>query len=255
MAPECYSGHMADDARPLVRSALEGGAPPRGQPPQPRKFTREQFDHMRERGFFAEYEKVELFEGVVYLYSAVAEPTPPRFTRAQFDEMVTAGFFSEGERVELFEGEVISMMGEGNAHADAVNLLAKALRGVAAESIDVFERTRLDLPDGTEVYPDVLVCLAGTRTKNLNPQTVKLVIETSDSSLSFDRKRKGPRYAASGFQEYWIFDVRSRRLWICRDPSADGEWGLVAKVEGDAMASPLFAPDAKIMLPKVDLDE
>lgn len=210
---------------------------------------------MRERGFFAEYEKVELFEGVVYLYSAVAEPTPPRFTRAQFDEMVTAGFFSEGERVELFEGEVISMMGEGNAHADAVTLLARALRKVLAPSLEVRERTRLNLPDGTEVYPDVIVCEEQAMTAGLNVDTVRLIVETSDSSLSFDRKRKGPRYAASGFQEYWIFDVRSRRLWVCRDPSADGEWGLVTKVEGDAMASPLFAPDAKIALPKVDPDE
>lgn len=246
---------MADDASPLVRSALEGGAPPPGQAPQARKFTREQFDHMKARGFFTEYAKVELLEGEIYGYSAVAEPAPPRFTRGQFDEMVAAGFFSEGEHVELIEGEVISMMGEGAAHADAVTLFARFLRKTLPAGLEVRERARLDLPDGTEVYPDIMVCEEEALTAGLNANTVALLVETSDTSLNFDRSRKGPRYAASGFREYWVFDMRSRRLWIYREPSSDGEWGNVTKIEGDATASPLFASESQVPLPKVDLGE
>ncbi len=88
--------------------------------------------------------------------SASQSPPPAsrRFTRAEFDAMIAMGLFPEGERVELIGGEIITMTGEGPLHVDGTDLLFDALQAIVPPGVVARSRTRLDLPDETEVYPD-----------------------------------------------------------------------------------------------------
>jgi Uma2 family endonuclease len=45
-----------------------------------------------------------------------------------------------------------------------------------------------------------------------------LAVEVSDSTLSFDRKRKMPLYAAAGVPELWILNLRNDVILVFRDP-------------------------------------
>jgi Uma2 family endonuclease len=169
-----------------------------------------------------------------------------RFSRAEFDGMVERGMFREGERVELIRGIITSMMGEGWPHVDAVDRLADALADIAPAGLSVRVRTRLDIGEDSEVYPDILVEAKGTDPRQRSPANVLLLVEVSDTSLAADRKVKAAEYAAAGFREYWIVDVNARRLWIHRDP-ANGMWTREDSA-GEEGAAPLFAPDTVVPL-------
>ena len=176
-------------------------------------------------------------------------PRPKRFTQAEFQAIIAAGIIEEGARVELIGGEIYDMAGEGYLHGDGAALLVEALRAAIGAEFSVLMNTRLDLGADSEVYPDILVCLNGTPVKARNPSTVALLVEVADTSLVRDRDVKGPRYAAAGFKEFWIHEPRERRIWVHREPMADGRWGLVFKREGADTLTPLCAPDRAVMIP------
>jgi Uma2 family endonuclease len=179
---------------------------------------------------------------------------PRRFTRADFDRMVEIGLFGPGERVELISGEIVAMAGEGHAHADAVDDLARVLAAALSSTHEVIVRSRLDLPDESETYPDIMVCAPGMRARDRDSANVFLLIEASESRLTYDRNTKSRLYAAAGFQEYWVFEIAARRMWVYRAPSADGEWGSVTKYEGHETVSPLCSPNTAITLPLIAPD-
>ena len=118
-----------------------------------------------------------------------------RFTRTEFDDMVSRGMFREGERVELVGGIITSMMGEGYPHVNAVDRLADALFGILPPDLAVRVRTRLDVLEDSEVYPDILVESKNIRPEDRSPENVYLLVEVSDSSLATDRKIKADTYA------------------------------------------------------------
>jgi hypothetical protein len=169
-----------------------------------------------------------------------------RFTRAEFDDMVARGMFKESERVELIGGIITSMMGEGYPHVNAVDRLAAALSRICPEGLIVRVRTRLDVLDDTEVYPDILVEDDGIDARDRSPSNVHLLVEVSDSSLAADRKVKAAEYAEAGFREYWVLGLKARRLWVYRHP-VDGKWTSESEV-GEEGGAPLFAPERRVPL-------
>jgi len=79
---------------------------------------------------------------------------------------------------------------------------------------------------------------------------VLLVVEVSDRTLEFDRTVKAGLYARAGLEEYWIVDVRGRRVLVHRE-AADGRWqSIVAYGEGESV-SPLAAPEAELAVTRL----
>lgn len=163
---------------------------------------------------------------------APALPAPRRFTRAEFDAMAEAGVFGEGERAELLGGVVYSMPGEGFPHADAVDQLADALSSVMPSGFALRVRTRLDLPEDGEVYPDILVQQAGVLGAQRGPATVPLIVEVSISSLTYDLTIKGERYANAGFPEFWVLEPAARRAGCIATPWPRGGGARCSKLGG-----------------------
>ena len=54
-----------------------------------------------------------------------------------------------------------------------------------------------------------------------NPTSALLVVEVSETTLSYDRNTKGSLYAAAGITDYWIVNVVGRQVEVYRDPVPD----------------------------------
>src|SRR5207249_258912 len=84
---------------------------------------------------------------------------------------------------------------------------------------------RIQMPvtlDTSEPEPDIVLARGPERefaNRHPAPADVVLVVESSDSTLTYDRSVKGPAYARNGLPEYWIINVVDRRVEVFTDPT------------------------------------
>jgi Uma2 family endonuclease len=145
-----------------------------------------------------------------------------RFNRDQFYRMVDAGIF-DGIRVELIDGEIVEMPAQSNIHALAIKLCEDALNAIYGAGHWVRVQMPLDLTPYSSPDPDLAVIPGSPRTHSTraNPTSALLVVEVSESSLSYDRGDKSNLYAVSGIQDYWIVNLVDRQVEVHRNPIAD----------------------------------
>ena len=72
------------------------------------------------------------------------------------------------------------------------------------------------------VEPDLMICPASLQPTTLLASAVILIVEVSDSSLSYDRTIKAQLYAEAGVQEYWSVDANSLRTMVHLGPGSGG---------------------------------
>jgi Uma2 family endonuclease len=77
-----------------------------------------------------------------------------------------------------------------------------------------------------------------------------LVVEVSDSTLSFDLRTKAALYARAQIVEYWVLDIAGRRLIVHRNPEA-GRYTSVVAYGAEETASPLAAPESCLRIKDV----
>jgi Uma2 family endonuclease len=79
-----------------------------------------------------------------------------------------------------------------------------------------------------------------------------LVVEVSDSTLGYDRRRKSRRCASRGVLDYWIVNLIDRQLEVRRQPVADGtepfgySYASLTVLRPTDVVSPLARRGAKI---------
>ena len=175
-----------------------------------------------------------------------------KFSKAEYYRMAEMGFFN-GQRVELIDGEVILMSPQEAGHATAVELVARILEKAFGEGYHVRDQKPLDLGEGQEPEPDATVVVGSPRDyAQSHPKTAVLVVEVALSSVDYDREVKGSLYAKSGIPEYWLLNLRDRRLEVFREPIPMPEqiFGFGYKSMRiylpDETVSPLAKPDAQV---------
>ena len=145
-----------------------------------------------------------------------------RFSRAQYEQMVEAGVFGPEDRLELLDGEIIDMAPQKSRHATAITLLANTLAAVSGPDQTLRVQLPLALDDRSEPEPDIAVVPGGPRDyRDAHPTTALLIVEVADTSLAYDRVSKLAAYARAGIPEYWILDLNSETLEVCRKPIGD----------------------------------
>ena len=175
-----------------------------------------------------------------------------KFTKAEYYRMAEMGFF-EGQRVELIDGEVVLMSPQEAEHATAVELVAEILRHVFTGRFHVRDQKPLDLGEGYEPEPDIAVVEGSPRDySSTHPKSAALVAEVALTSLDYDRTVKSSLYARAGIPEYWVLNLRDRRLEVFREPFPQPEtpfgYGyrhLTVFLPDDEVA-PLCKPEAKV---------
>lgn len=193
---------MADDLRPNRKQDLEGA----DQPPRERLLTVEEFFRLGDLGFLEEPGKHELWDGRIVV-------TPPA----------------------------------GPSHMDCERRVVRALV-LAIERAGLSEQFGVQPGGGVRIgkhnfrAPDVMIVRLPFDTENLpTGESVALVIEIALTSLPFDLTEKRSKYAGAGIAEYWVIDVRRRRLHPFRNPKG-GDYSDCEPLETGAAISPLFAP-------------
>jgi len=179
------------------------------------------------------------------------EPAPNRvrWTRRQCEALLEAEFLTG--RYELIDGEILSKMGQKPPHGVIVVLLLKWLAGVfGLDFVRVQAPIEVGTPDAdyNEPEPDLAVTrlpLTDYLARYPRPEELLLVAEVSDSTLQFDRTKKAALYARAGIQEYWVLDVKGRRLFVHRQPAAEGYQEITAYSNDESVAT-LARPDALI---------
>ena len=78
-----------------------------------------------------------------------------------------------------------------------------------------------------------------------HPDRALLIIEVAEISLDYDRKTKGPLYAASDVPEYWIVDIEARCVEIHTDPAGEAYASVRIARQGEVIA-PAALPEAKL---------
>jgi Uma2 family endonuclease len=77
------------------------------------------------------------------------------------------------------------------------------------------------------------------------PEEVLLIIEVADSSLAYDRAVKRSLYARHGVPEFWIVNLVSGEVEVCRTPTGD-RYASVSQVGREATLEPQLLRGAAI---------
>ena len=152
----------------------------------------------------------------------VDKPQRRRLTVDDFAKMCEVGIFSAEDRVELIDGELVEMPPMGPPHSGIVNRLAKVLILRLGDTADVRIQSSVLLSTYTQPEPDLAVVrpdLDQYLQRHPVPQDILIAIEVADSSLTYDREQKMPRYAAAGVPEAWLVNMRARTITVYTDPS------------------------------------
>lgn len=146
---------------------------------------------------------------------------PLRISRALYDRMIEAGIFTTRDRIELLEGRLYEMSPMGNPHRAVLNHIAAWIHRSVPEGWHINSQTPIALDDFSEPEPDFAI-VRGTTKDYLDhqpaPADIGLIVEVSDTSLAYDRKRKLPVYAETGIPEYWIINLMDNVIEIRTDP-------------------------------------
>ena len=149
----------------------------------------------------------------------VAVPTRHQFTVDDVKQFVAAGVLTEDDRVELVEGDLIDMSPINEPHADTVDLFTDHLIEQIGRAARVRFANPVKLSDLSIVQPDIaIVRRQRYRQAHPVPDDVLLLIEISDSTLSFDLRTKVPLYARTGIPEVWVVDVKAQLIHQFRHP-------------------------------------
>jgi Uma2 family endonuclease len=171
-----------------------------------------------------------------------------RLSVQDYHQMAESGILQPDERIELLEGQIIQMAAKGTAHSAAVTRIERLLRNRLGERVLLRFQDPVRLNDYSEPEPDVAVVQPNTlfyEDHHPIPSEVFLLIEVSDTTLKFDREVKSPAYARSGIAEYWVLDVKARKLHVYRVPGTDG-YQSEAILSEELTVAPLAFPDCVI---------
>jgi Uma2 family endonuclease len=182
----------------------------------------------------------------------VITPRPYRWTREEFFQMLDLGWFQD-KRVEMIGGEVIEMAAQLDLHLASVTLTTDALRAAFGSGYWVRAQGSLDLSPHGIPSPDLAVTPGSPQAA---PRTIAksalLVVEVSDTTVSYDRYHKMSLYAAGGVADYWIVNLVQRQLEVYRDPVTDStqlfgfRYNSRTILDPPDKVSPLAAPQASI---------
>jgi Uma2 family endonuclease len=180
-----------------------------------------------------------------------AGPQPRRWTKEEYYRLGELGFF-RGQKVELIEGELMVASPQKSLHSAVVDLVDDVLTLAFGRGYSVRCQLPLDLGQPTEPEPDAAVVVGGPRQYlAAHPTSAELIVEVAESSLDYDRDRKGSLYACAGIRDYWIVNLVDNQVEVYRDPVADPQaprgWRYSSRTDlRTGSVSPLALPQAAV---------
>ncbi|MEM9540297.1 MAG: Uma2 family endonuclease [Cyanobacteria bacterium P01_E01_bin.42] len=173
------------------------------------------------------------------------------FTLEEYHRAIDAGLFCD-RRVELIEGLIVEMPPEGTEHVyfeeNLVDRLKRSLPGRAY----IRESKPITLSN-SEPEPDIVVARL-PRSQYIEhhpfPEDISLLIEVSKATRNRDLSTKKQLYAAANIPEYWIVDIKNRKLIVFRSPES-GDYQQSIALSVSETVSPLAFPDLAIAVSEI----
>ena len=168
----------------------------------------------------------------------------------EWHELVDSGVL-EGKSIELLEGNIVEMSPEGIEHSYTNQSVSDYFRELLKGKAHVREAHPITL-DNSEPEPDIAIVELPTtiyRQHHPFPQNIYLLIEVSNRTLSKDREQKTITYARNGIPEYWIIDLKNRKLIVHTQPQ-NNIYSQVTEYQSGAIALQAF-PNINVNLSKL----
>ena len=162
-------------------------------------------------------ERTQCMSWKAFLMATSVEIARP-LQRAEYDALVANGVFRD-ERIELLDGALVPMSPIGPPHSSAVQKLMELLLPALLGRATVRVRSPFAAHELSEPEPDIaIVPTDNDDYATRHPTQAHLIIEVADSSLDRDRDAKLQIYALSGVPEYWVVNLRQRRIEVHTAP-------------------------------------
>jgi Uma2 family endonuclease len=185
--------------------------------------------------------------------SAAFTPTRTRITTNRYQMMVATGVLTKYDRIELIEGDMLDMAPIGTRHSAITSKLHEVFVLAVSRSATVVSGGPVNLGEFSQPQPDLMLLKRRAdfySGKTPESADVLLLIEVSDSSLSFDQSVKLNLYARYGVAEYWVVDVEGKRVVTYLEPAAKGYVRKIEFAAPDTVAPQAF-PDIKIAVGEI----
>jgi Uma2 family endonuclease len=180
-----------------------------------------------------------------------SKPSPRDWTRDEYHRAAEVGILRPNEKLELIEGEILSKSPIGSQHSVTVHNVFRFLSAAFSDSHYVTIHQPIALSDNSEPEPDVFIAVgkpSDYEDHHPTPAELKLVVEISDTTLSFDRTRKAALYSASKIGEYWIVNLVARQIEVYRRPDPSAPFQEAFLIKEDLVISPEYAPSVGVLV-------
>lgn len=175
-------------------------------------------------------------------------PGPRRWTIEEYRKLGKAGLFTDRKTI-LLDGEIMVMPLPDPPHNLSLGLADQYLRSICPAGHHVRNQMAFDVGTENDPGPDLAIVPGSLRDyADRQASEAVLVVEVADSSLLLDTTRKVELYAAARVPEYWVIDLKNRKLLVFREPLPQPE-GRGAEAyrarfafDADQEVAPLAAP-------------
>jgi Uma2 family endonuclease len=161
--------------------------------------------------------------------------------------MAEIGVIGPNERLELVEGDLMEMSPKGARHEWLKTCLNRYFGKNCPDGIMFAPAPGWKIDEFTYLEPDFLFFGDALRIDEVKPQDALLVIEVSDSSLTFDLRTKAALYGRSGVRDYWVIDAAKRETHVHLNPKLDG-YGALRTYGEDIPLEPTFISKMPVMV-------
>src|SRR5919197_3836636 len=169
------------------------------------------------------------------------------WTVEDIERMVEVGILREPEPFELIGGELVAMAAKNRQHEVLRTELGLFWARRCPLDLKIASETPLRLCDYDAPEPDFMVYPASLLAPDVRADTVVLVAEIADASLSIDLNTKAQRYAAAGVREYWVINARALVTSVRREPQSSG-YANRQDLAATEILTPLLAPSLGVRL-------
>ena len=142
-----------------------------------------------------------------------------KWSIAEYHKMIEAGILRD-RSIQLIDGELIEMSPEGVTHAAYGGSIADYLREVLRGKAWIREAHPITLSN-SEPEPDIAIVKLPKNKYFQNhpvPSDIFWLIEISDTTLNYDLNQKKSIYAAANIPEYWVANIREKKLIVFTQP-------------------------------------
>lgn len=174
------------------------------------------------------------------------------FTVDDVERMVEVGLIGEDERLEIIGGEIVPMSPKGNRHEVLRMKLINYWAHAKPKDITMGIEPGWRLNKKTYVEPDFVFFPTTLLWPDVKPSELLLLVEISDTSLTYDQTTKAQIYASFGVRELWVINAMKLTTRIHRDPAADG-YRDVKNYSPQDMLTPIYASSLAVTLGELEM--